>query len=509
LRVDAASWYDRNGRTVTPNAIQRWALDAAFNDNVKELFVSGGFRAGKTLFGANATVKAMMRNVEAGNASAWYAIASHRYSQLNAVTLATFASVYNAATGYPPSLRLKKNPTVIRLDGINKIVYTIFGTVVWGSGSVMEKLESLEGHEFTWLWLDESPLFHPDAIKRASERLSQRGYPVQCLLHTATPQVGRSLAAIRDTFGRLNPGNIIDERCRVAMPTTLNEANLARGYIERRRRQYSAQMLRALIYGDFVQFGSRSVHTYDDGAIIDYDFDPERPVELWCDPGAHRPAWAAVQEWKPGSDVWVIFDELALWQRDTLEQCAEIFNHPWAPNITTIVPDPSANQVRAESPGMRSNEVIIRGAFMDKYGRSPSFWYPRHAQDRLIEVGMERLRGMILSASGDRRLFVERRLTQRTYPPDNGKKPVIGIHRALSEQPADDRTGEPDRSGDWDFWSHFVDAARYGAVKHSLVRYVDSTGYAAHVERVKEQQRPVLRPGGERRSLRAGGRPVL
>lgn len=470
MKVDFSCWVDRHQHTIAPNEIQAWAMRTAFRSDVTDMFVTGGFRAGKTLLLGNVAGAIMGFNRQAGP-GAKYGIASNRISQLKAVTMPSFDAVINAATGWHGTL--KTNPLVWEWDGMHRRCVTALGELVWGSGH--DGLESFEGHEFTAIFTDESVLFHPTAQHRLRERLSQKGYPVRVLFNVATPQPGRSLPFIMDRYKDLQPG--VPERglCTVAMPTILNTPHLADGYIDGIMRMYSSAMVRALLWGEFVLLGSRTVRDYGDGSIIEYAFDPNRPVELWWDPGAHRPAFLAVQEERAGSDTWVIFDELMLWDVDTEQQAHEVLHMPWAPNITEVVPDPSAGQRRAEAVGMRSNEKILTDAIYAKFGRRPQVWKPQHPEDRMIEVGVERLNGMILAANGDRRLKVARRLAGREYGKCNSGKPVIGIHRSFSEQPTDKDL--PDRRGDWDYWSHPMDAARYGAVRHSLVVRIERTAF--------------------------------
>lgn len=77
-------------------------------------------------------------------------------------------------------------------------------------------------------------------------------------------------------------------------------------------------------------------------------FDPEKPVQLWSDPGAaHAYAVLAVQIWK--NVVWVI-DAVYRWGRTVTEIIKEVTSRPWAKNVDTHVMDFAARQRRAEGP---------------------------------------------------------------------------------------------------------------------------------------------------------------
>ena len=93
---------------------------------------------------------------------------------------------------------------------------------------------------------------------------------------------------------------------------------------------------------------------------------------------------------------------------------------------------------------------------------SGAIQWPSSIYERSIASGIEAMSSRFRSASGVRRLFVERRLTEperlRRYP-----RGVVGTHGSLAGYVWPDKPGkeEPVKDGVHD---HFVDCLRYGLV---------------------------------------------
>lgn len=472
--------YTKRADLVTPNVVQQWILEAFRSEAVSDLFVSGGLGGGKTAVGAQVLAEAIAYNAAVTRGQViHYAIISSDYSQLTRVTLEAFRGVWNAMTGWTgyDEASFEANPTVLKWDKQHHQIYLACGAIVrYGTGENAAK--SIEGDEYSVIWVDEPALCKEETQERVRERFREKvAGTIRGIISTGTPRDGWSLEWLHSTFGSLLdyvPNDI--GQCRVALPTRLNLANLPSNYILRLERMYSAAKMKAMLEGIFVLLSGRSVPDYDEDSIMDWEFNPELPVVVGWDPGFHRPYAMMLQEYQP--DHWVAFDEVATYDQNTGAFGKTIIEHAQAGGylgyITKVIHDPAAGSVQSATG--TTDIATIRTVLEEEGGITPEFHCSRRPEDTVITVGMERLRAWVRSYSGLRRLKVGRHVTQYHHGMDNQNRPVVGIHKALSEQPLD-AAGKPDRSKRWDPWSHPMDVARYMGCHLNPVWTEDHEGF--------------------------------
>jgi len=493
--ADGITHYTTDGRSVTPNPVQAWILDAAFSQSIDELFVFGGFGSGKTQALAWTLWKAMMLAYEFWDGKrltrARFAIVSSDGSQLRTVTMPTFEAVFNYATGHDGPFwsiyGAKRNPLVESYSREDKLYELPWCTLTQATGH--NGCQSIEGGSYLGIFCDETPLWLPSGFERVRHRYRQTGFPFRALVHFATPQPGRSLAAINERYQDCDPYKVYVEkgtwkdpysygRARIMMPTRLNAANLPPGYIQQLASGTSPQMAKAILDGELVLLEGRVYPTYDESSRIDYEYSPDRPVVLGYDPGFHRPYALAIQEIESGSDRWCAFDEIAIADvtRDTFAD--HLCRRHWIRNLSAVIHDPAAKQ--RETSGI-SDRVHLQNFLADR-GVNPKFWNPYRPEHRLITYGCERGRAWLCSADGDRRFFVAHSLVGKRYGTGSDGHPVSGIHAALENQTIKTGTDEPDRSAKVDHLSHPSDAFRYLAVRYHPVAQVVDGGWSEVAE---------------------------
>jgi len=493
-RYDFASWYDRDGRAITPNAYQSWVWRACQHPTATDIHNTGGFGAAKTTTGVNVLAKAMAINRQAGP-GARYGLVSSDGAQLRHVTMAGLEGVINGATGWAGPFR--KNPAIASFNWMAKRLTTIWGDeLVWATGH--DGAKSLEGGEFACILTDEATLYLPEAQRRIRERLRQTGYPVRFVLNTYTPQPGRSLSWLHERCRGLVDGVPSHAGVlRLAMPTRANAANLPPDYIDSLREMYSPQMARAMLEGEFVLLSGLVYPDMGEANVIDYDPDGDRelPLTVGWDPGYRRPFLALVQEFDPS--LWVAFSELALADMSTEQQAHELARHPAVKGRShlTLIMDPAGKAVQSTT---GTSDYLTMSNTLRDYGIACTLKTAEHPEDRIITVGCERLRAWMCSAMGVRRFFVARHLQGARHRRGHDNQPVVGIWQALTEQPLKDGSDEPDRSVRWDAWSHPCDVARYLAVNLAGFKRVDREGWRssrAPADRETPEPQPTARRG--------------
>ena len=474
---DATVYHDDEGRLATPNPVQRWALTALRARELDELFVFGGFGSGKTQVAAWA-----LRDATAWALSEWSGKKSGRAhlllvgsdgKQLRTVLWPTFTTAFNAATGHDGpfwSPRIKRRNPVVRSYSREDSLYEMdWCTITLASG--WNGAQAAEGRKFLVIVGDEGPLWLPEAHERVRARYRQIGFSFRFLAHFATPQPGRSLPLIKERYADCPPYQVMHDidpetggsygRARIMMPTRLNLDHLPPGYIQQLQSGTSPQMARAILDGELVIMEGRIYPTYDDGSLIDYDFDPSRSVVCGYDPGFHRPYLVALQQIEADSTRWVAFDEIAVADM-TRDGFAEILtSKPWIGAVRRIITDPAGEQVTTAGESDRAH--LQR--WLASRGYEPRFEHATHPEDRNIAYGCERGRAWLRAYDGTRSVYVARRLASASYGAGSDGHPIAGLHKSLSEQAIKPGTDEPDRGRGQDHLSHPSDAFRYVAVR--------------------------------------------
>lgn len=469
--------YTRRGAVVAPNDVQKWVLNAIQSAPVLDLLVSGGLGGGKTAVGAQALFEIMTLNAAATQGQRLhYAIVSSDFSQLERVTLAAFRGIWNAATGWSLSddeAVFRDNPTVIRWDKQKKFfVLNIGAEVHYGTGENSAK--SIEGAEYTAIWCDEPALCKEPTQERLRERRRENVTgTIRGIISTGTPRPGWSLSWLHEKFGKPLDDYVPSRlgRCRVALPTRLNLANLDAGYDERLKGDYSPRMMEAMLNGRFVILTGAVYPDWGMDAVVEYEHDPEKEVIAGWDPGYRRAVFAfaqpthAYQAGLPlvGEEGWTIFDELCTADCSTEEQAKQLAALPWMKGRShiTIAHDP-AGVGRQSTTG--ENDLIVLKKTLEDKGITVTLRCSRRKEDHAITARCERLRSTIKSADGVRRLTISGRMTNPTHPVGEDGRKTIGVYEGLLEQPFKTGTDHPDDGPNWKPHTHAPDAVGYLAV---------------------------------------------
>lgn len=494
LGLQLATW-SPEGRLVKPHPRQRWVLQALASGLVDELFVFGGFGAGKTCLLAWGLVQLMLaawREWDGKRATRpRFALISSTGAQLRQVTLPAVTSVLGAMAGYDGPWWVddgQHHPLVRAWHRDDHTYELVFGDLTLASGH--DGAQSIEGAAYVVIAADESPLYLPEALDRITRRHRQMGYSLRVRMHCATPQPGRSLHILRDRYQDLPMGRVVDRRCRVSMPTRQNLRALPPGYDKALADGVSPQMARAILEGDLVTLEGRIYSTYDEGSIMEYSYRPgSGEVVVGWDPGYRRSAIVALQ--RLTADSWVAFDEIMMADASTEAQAQALAGRPWVGALTTVVHDRAASSIVAA--GGTSDLAILRQVLGD-HGIRPRFACATNPEDTVITVGLERARAWLQSYSGRRGCYVARSLAGRRYPAGIDGKPTTGLHGALHTQTYGRGTDEPDTSDHEAHKRHASDAFRYLALWAKPVTRIDRGAYdegaeeSAKVAEVKRQE---------------------
>ena len=490
MPLDLRRMYTRRGAVVAPNPVQRWVLDAMQSAPVVDLLVSGGLGGGKTAVGAQALFEMMVRNCAITNGAPLnYAIVSSSLSQLERVTLETFRGVWNAATGWSDrsdEATFLSNPTVLRWNRQKKwFRLNINATVHYDTGET--GATSIEGAEYTAVWCDEPAMCKEATQPRLRER-RRENLPgtLRGIISTGTPRPGWSLSWLHERFGKGLDDYIPDDqgRCRVALPTALNLANLDPGYEDRLKREYSPRMMEAMLRGRFVILTGAVYSDWNELAVVEYQHDPTKDVIAGWDPGYRRAAFVFVQPTQAyldgsplvGEEGWTIFDELMTADCSTEEQARRLARLQWMQGRSriTIAHDP-AGVGRQSTTG--KSDLIVLTETLQSMGITVDLRTSRRKEDHAITARCERLRSTIMAADGVRRLTIAGQVTTAEHETGEDGRKTIGIHQALLEQPFKKGTDYPDDGPTWKPHTHAPDALGYLAVYLNPARSAMEPGW--------------------------------
>ena len=372
-----------------------------------------------------------------------------------------------------------------RLEGL--ILHEVDGVVWLRSGILIERRTGsnetqLQGASLSGVWIDEVCTIPHESYLQIRNRLTDvEGWAVM----TGSPRPG--------TWAKETLWDRADENPNLSVRTWTTEENpyIPREALEEAKAQLPPRWYRrdflaswetfaGLVYDDYLLAAEGS----DPGSLVDIeaaDFS-SYPVDACLDFGRRRPAFLLLAE-VPGlaSDGGVgevIIEELVAsdileerWAKECAALCQRlgvVIRHAYC--------DP-AGRARNAQTGISSVDTVRR-VFGEERVMSGDLLWPSSAVERSVASGIEALSSRLRSASGVRRLFIERRLTApgrlRGYP-----RGVVGIHGSLSGYvwPSAPGKDEPLKDGVHD---HFVDALRYGIVcKHGVIRAPDIEGMNA------------------------------
>ena len=372
-----------------------------------------------------------------------------------------------------------------RLEGL--ILHEVDGVVWLRSGVLIERRTGsnetqLQGASLSGVWIDEVCTIPHESYLQIRNRLTDvEGWAVM----TGSPRPG--------TWAKETLWDRADENPQLSVRTWTTEENpyIPREALEEAKAQLPPRWYRRDFLASWETFAGLVYDDYTvapDGlggcSLVDLDpadF-PTYPVDAALDFGRRRPAFMLLAEVpglaSDGGPAEVVIEELV---------AADILEERWAQECAALCQrlgvtvrnaycDP-AGRARNAQTGISSVDTIRR-VFKEEGIMSGGVYWPSSAIERSIASGIEVLSSRIRSASGVRRLFVERGLAApgrlRSYP-----RGVVGIHGSLSGYvwPSAPGRDEPLKDGVHD---HFVDALRYAVVcKHGVIRAPDIEGMNA------------------------------
>ena len=351
------------------------------------------------------------------------------------------------------------------------ILWEIDGSIWLKTGVLIERKTGsnetqLQGASLSGAWIDEVCTVPHDSYLQIRNRLTDKG---GWLVMTGSPRPG---TWAKDTLwdrASDNPNLSVHSWTTEENPYIPAEAiSEAKATLPPRwyRRDFLAswESFEGLVYDEYLT----RTDGEDPGSLVDLDLSefPKYQIDAFLDFGRRRPAFMLVAE-VPGTATDggmgdVVIEELVA--SDILEErwameCAALCKSLGV-RMRNVYCDP-AGRARNAQTGVSSIDTIRRVFYGEGVLGGDVLW-PSTSYETSIANGIEAVSSRLLSASGERRLFVERRLTSadriKRYP-----RGVVGIHGSLSGYvwPSRLNKDEPVKDGIHD---HFVDSLRYGIV---------------------------------------------
>ena len=408
----------------------------------REVALIGGYGSGKTVGGGDAAAVLAL-----DNAGLEGMIVAPSYKMLIRVTLPAFL----AACG----------PLVKEYHKADSRIELWNGSIVWLGTT--DSPGSLEGSTLAWAWLDEARLAEWEAYRILIGRIRDPRAVRPQLVVTSTPAAGTWL---EDVFGGGRAG--------VETIHTSSKANkfLSKEYIDSLLSKYSAAEAAAYVDGLWMHVGEGRVFPEFDQArhVIDYQPDPELPVMGGMDFGYRWPAAVFFQQMKNDrqcGNTLVKAGSVVVFGEDTPDgistegmgyRIAQRFPPGEKPRLLWLGVDPagsSFSSAAAEHRGLTDVQAL-RAALTDN-GLDCGLRYLRAkgAQHlRSVNTGLEQVRGRLLNAKGETRLYFARSLVSAT-----AKR---GIIRSLSNMLWRNDDLKPLRGDKGQQLDHVADALRYG-----------------------------------------------
>ena len=459
-----------------------------YTDTHKDVAAFCGVRSGKTYGGAEKFVARIVGDLVAyleaeGSNDSWRPLGARPMVGRDQPrsTYWVIAPTYDLAR-----LAWAMARNVLRRLG-DLILHEIDGVVWLKTGILIERKTGsnetqLQGASLSGVWIDEVCTIPHESYLQIRNRLTDaEGWAVM----TGSPRPGTwAKDTLWDRAGE-NPN------LSVRSWTTEENPYIPREAIEEAREQLPARWYRrdflaswesfaGLVYDDYLAASDGS----DRGSIVDLDRADFATynVDACLDFGRRRPAFLLLAE-VPGiaSDGGVgdvVIEELVaadILEERWLRECAAVCKSIGV-RIRHAYCDP-AGRARNAQTGISSVDALRR-VFADEGVLDGDVLWPSSIYERSIASGIEAVASRFRSASGVRRLFVERGLTDpvrlRGYP-----RSVVGMHGSISGYVWPDKPGKDDPVKDG-VHDHFVDALRYGLVcKYGVVSAPDIAGMNA------------------------------
>jgi len=329
-----------------------------------------------------------------------------------------------------------------RMDRV--IHLTHGGSISYGSS---DRPDSLDGKNAAWICGDELRYWPRSSYDKATARVRQRGarYPMQAF--TTTPEMNW----IYDEFADRSDRTVIHAS------TIENKANLQPGYYERLKSTLSEATYQQYAEGRWISssgsvYGSEysEEHTIDDLLHVRGE-----PVIIGMDPGVQAPAVLFCQrlhycQQHQARDCLHILDELVPDDTPLSRMLPLVLDKAERRgfDVETIYLDPFGGNSRDQVYGVRVSEVLEQAGFQVEFSYDPN--------DTSILNGIEVVRSRLLSADGQRRLYIDRSLVKSARSSRNVARAIAG-YRWPERKPGQNTKSNPIH----DETSHIMDALRY------------------------------------------------
>ena len=333
------------------------------------------------------------------------------------------------------------------------------GSISYGSA---DRPDSLDGKNCAWLVGDEIRYWNRAAYDKATARVRERGanYPMQ--VFCSTPEMNWMYDEFADR----------PDRTVIYAKTIENKANLQAGYYERLKSTLSAGTYEQYAEG---KWRSSSGSVYGSEYSEEFTVDDLRHVKgeevvLGMDPGVQAPAVLFCQRLHychqhNQRDCLHILDELVPDDTPLSRMLPLVVDKAERRgfDVNTIYLDPFGGNSRDQVYGLRVSDVLEQAGFKVEFSYDPN--------DTSILNGIEVVRSRLLSADGQRRLYIDRSLMKSAKSSRNVAR-AIASYRWPERKPGKSTNSNPIH----DETSHVMDALRYVCVNlfpfSALVRVV-------------------------------------
>ena len=364
-----------------------------------------GRRAGKTTL----AIREMIRYASQPNRNIWYVAPSYRMAK-------------EIAWRKISDILLDKNWVSKKLEN-SLTLYLKNGSIIELKGA--DNYDSLRGRSIDFLVLDEVADIHPEAFYSAlmPALADRKGHFLAC----GTPKGVTNWA-----FDLYNNASIDDDWASWKVST------LAGGFVDEKEVEYAKQLLDEKTFAteflaDFVQSGSKIFYSFDrEHNVKPYEGEDPRIVYIGQD---FNVGFLTAVIFSLKDDVLHAVDEIVLTSSNTDEMVNEI-KRRYGNKKIFVFPDPSAKANKTSSAGRTDISILNNAGFIVK---APN----RHTP---VRDTINAVNSMLLSASGQRRMFFDPRCKQTIESMDRWEYKEGSMI--------------PDKNGAVDY-SHLCDCVRY------------------------------------------------
>jgi len=404
----------------TPHAKQ---LDFAISQAKFPAFV-GGVGSGKTAVGA---WKA--RNLAIINAGCLGVVGAPTYAQLRDGTMREFFR------WCPDEIIKRKTESttaglMVELINGSKILFRSF-----------DKPANLRSLTIGWGWYDEAGFGPEEGFRVLLARIRDKRAKLRQLLITTSPNGTRNWL-----FRKKQETDKKDPLWAWFRASSRDNPHNPDDYVDALAGNLSARAAQQEIDGEFI--GAEGLvyggdfNPGPDGHIVDYTYDPLRPVSIALDFGYRKSALLAFQQ-RREDESWVCFDEEMFEDTGTPGIVSALTQKPYAKRVVSVVHDP-AGLNNAQDTGAPSVQILEQEGFACE---APD--------ERRIERGIEAVRFNLAPYRGRPRLFFARKLQQIEEDRGWSRGVLKDIQAYHYPEKGDTTVPEHDDS------SHSMDALRY------------------------------------------------